>query len=65
MPSKGLGDDIKRITSFTKLDEIAKRIAQILDEDCGCDERQEWLNEKTKNWPMYKKKNKDINGNNK
>lgn len=65
MPSKGLGDDIKRITSFTKLDEIAKRIAQLLDEDCGCDERQEWLNEKTKNWPMYKKKNKDINGNNK
>ena len=65
MSSRGLGDDIKRITSFTKLDEIAKRIAQILDEDCGCDERQEWLNEKTKNWPMYKKKNKDINGNNK
>jgi hypothetical protein len=65
MPSKGLGDDIKRITSFTKLDEIAKRIAQLLDEDCGCDERQEWLNEKTKNWPMYKKKNKDINGNDK
>ena len=65
MPSKGLGDDIKRITSFTKLDEIAKRIAQLLDEDCGCDERQEWLNEKTKNWPMYKKKNKDVNGNNK
>ena len=65
MPSKGLGDDIKRITSFTKLDELAKRIAQLLDEDCGCDERQEWLNEKTKNWPVYKKKNKDINGGNK
>jgi hypothetical protein len=65
MPSKGLGDDIKRITSATRLDEIAKRIAQLLDEDCGCDERQEWLNEKTKNWPIYKKKNKDINGGNK
>ena len=65
MPSKGLGDDIKRITSFTKLDEIAKRIAQLLDEDCGCDKRQEWLNEKTKNWPIYKKRNKDINGDNK
>ena len=65
MQSKGLGDDIKRITSATRLDEIAKRIAQLLNEDCGCDERQEWLNEKTKNWPVYKKKNKDINGGNK
>lgn len=65
MKSRGLGDDIKRITSATRLDDLAKRIAQLLDEDCGCDERQEWLNEKTKNWPMYKKKNKDINGNNK
>ena len=65
MQSKGLGDDIKRITSATKLDELAKRIAQLLDEDCGCDDRQDWLNEKTKNWSRYKKKNKDINGNNK
>ena len=65
MQSRGLGDDIKRITSATRLDEIAKRIAQLLDEDCGCDERQEWLNEKTKHWPRYKKQNKDINGDNK
>ena len=63
--SKGLGDDIKRITSATRLDQIAKRIAELLNEDCGCDDRQEWLNEKTKNWPMYKKQNKDVNGNNK
>jgi len=63
--SRGLGDDIKRITSATRLDELAKRIAQLLDEDCGCDDRQEWLNEKTKNWSRYKKQNKDINGNNK
>ena len=65
MQSRGLGDDIKRITSATRLDDLAKRIAQLLDEDCGCDERQEWLNEKTKNWPIYKKRNKDINGDNK
>lgn len=65
MQSKGLGDDIKRITSATGLDKLAKRIAQLLDEDCGCDERQEWLNEKTKNWSRYKKKNKDINANDK
>ena len=48
-PSRGLGDDIKRITSATGLDQLSKRIAQLLDEDCGCDDRQEWLNEKTKN----------------
>jgi hypothetical protein len=65
MKSRGLGDDIKRITSATRLDDIAKRIAQLLDEDCGCDERQEWLNEKTKNWSRYKKQNKDVNGDNK
>lgn len=65
MQSKGLGDDIKRITSATRLDEIAKRIAQLLNEDCGCDERQEWLNEKTKDWSIYKKRNKGINGNDK
>ena len=65
MSSKGLGDDIKRITSATRLDQIAKRIAELLNEDCGCDDRQDWLNEKTKNWPMYKKQNKDVNGNNK
>lgn len=65
MQSRGLGDDIKRITSATHLDDLAKRIAQLLDEDCGCDDRQAWLNEKTKNWPIYKKHNKDVNGNNK
>jgi hypothetical protein len=64
MQSKGLGDDIKKITSATKLDQLAKRIAQLLDEDCGCDDRQTWLNEKTKNWPIYKNR-KVNNGNNK
>ena len=63
MQSRGLGDDIKKITVATGLDQLARRIAQILDEDCGCDDRQEWMNEKTKNWPMYKKRN--VNGNNK
>ena len=65
MTSKGLGDDIKRITSATRLDKLAEQIAKLLDEDCGCDDRQTWLNEKTKNWPRYKKQNKDVNGNNK
>ena len=57
-PSRGLGDDIKKITSATGLDQLSKRIAQLLDEDCGCDDRQEWLNEKTKDWPIYKRNNK-------
>jgi hypothetical protein len=65
MPSKGLGDDIKKITVATGLDQLAKRIAQILDEDCGCDARQEWLNEKTQNWLIYKNKKRNINGDNK
>ena len=58
-PSRGLGDDIKRITSITKLDQLAKRIAQLLNEDCGCDDRQARLNEQTKDWNIYKKRNKD------
>lgn len=45
MKSKGLGDDIKKITKATGLDKLSKKIAQILNEDCGCDKRQEKLNE--------------------
>ena len=56
METKGLGTDIKRITAATGLDKLAKQIAKLLDEDCGCDDRQQWINEKTKNWPMYKNK---------
>ena len=63
MKSRGLGDDIKKITAATRLDKLSEKIASLLDEDCGCDKRQDWLNEKTKNWPMYKKRN--VNGNNK
>ena len=36
MKSRGLGDDIKKITSATKLDKLAERIA--------CDRRQKKLN---------------------
>jgi len=45
MKSKGLGDDIKKITSATKLDQLSERIAKLIGQkDCGCDERQEKLN---------------------
>jgi hypothetical protein len=43
MESRGLGDDIKKITRATGLDQLTERIAQILDEDCGCDKRHEQL----------------------
>jgi hypothetical protein len=43
--SRGLGDDIYKITSAVRLDELAKKIAEIVGtEDCGCDERRETLN---------------------
>ena len=61
MQSKGLGTDLKKITNATGLDKIAKAIAKILDEDCGCDDRADWLDEKTKEWPIYKKRNKGNN----
>ena len=60
MQSNGLGSDIKKITKATGLDALAKQIAKILDEDCGCNDRADWLDEKTKNWPIYKKRNKDT-----
>ena len=53
--SRGLGDDIKKITSATKLDQLTEKIFELLNMDCNCDDRQEWLNDKTKNWSRYKK----------
>ena len=53
--SNGLGDDIKKITSATKLDQLTEKIFELLNMDCNCDDRQEWLNNKTKNWSRYKK----------
>tara|TARA_R100001443_G_scaffold115928_1_gene134898 strand:- start:656 stop:829 length:174 start_codon:yes stop_codon:yes gene_type:complete len=43
--SKGLGDDIAKITAATKLDKIAETIAKKLGaKDCGCAGRREKLN---------------------
>ena len=52
--SRGLGDDIKKITSATKLDQLTEKIFELLNMDCNCDNRQEWINDKTKNWSRYK-----------
>ena len=40
--SKGLGDDIEKITEATG---IKKAVKWLLGEDCGCDQRKEKLNE--------------------
>ncbi len=39
--SKGLGDTVAKITNATGIAKIVK----IITPDCGCDKRQEWLNE--------------------
>ena len=45
--SKGLGDTIKKVTSATKLDVLAEKIAHSLGKtDCGCSKRQDYLNAK-------------------
>jgi len=44
MKSKGLGDDIKKITSAIRLDKLAEKIADLTNSDCGCNKRQEKLN---------------------
>ena len=40
---KGLGDTVEKITEATG---IKKAVKWIFGEDCGCEERKEWLNKK-------------------
>jgi hypothetical protein len=40
---EGFGDTIKSITSFTGIDKFVEKITN---GNCGCDNRQEWLNKK-------------------
>ncbi len=44
MKSRGLGDDIKKITAATRLDKLAESIAELTTGDCGCKKRQDKLN---------------------
>lgn len=45
--SKGLGDDIKKITAAIGLDKVAEKIAEITNNgDCGCEQRRQMLNER-------------------
>ena len=45
MKSKGLGDSISKLTELTGIDTLAEMVADFLGEDCGCDERKNWLND--------------------
>lgn len=43
--SRGLGDDIAKLTKATGLDKVADKVAETLGlNDCGCDERQDRMN---------------------
>ena len=43
--SKGLGDTIAKLTHFTGIDKLAKRVAKAFGkEDCGCERRRDKLN---------------------
>ena len=45
--SKGLGDDVAKLASVIRLDKLAAQIAKGLGKkDCGCNDRQAWLNKK-------------------
>tara|TARA_R100000951_G_scaffold19206_1_gene15948 strand:- start:10101 stop:10454 length:354 start_codon:yes stop_codon:yes gene_type:complete len=44
MTSKGLGDDIAKITKATGIKAVVDKIAEVTNTDCGCDKRQEKLN---------------------
>lgn len=44
--SKGLGDDIHKVTTALKIDRVAKKIANLMGkDDCGCNQRKEKLNQ--------------------
>lgn len=40
----GLGDVIENVTKATGIKKVVDKVSQVLDIDCGCDERKELLN---------------------
>jgi hypothetical protein len=45
-PAEGLGDILAKITHALGIDKLAQRAAELVgEEDCGCNERREKLNE--------------------
>lgn len=44
--SRGLGDDVEKVTTALKIDKLAKKIATLMGkEDCGCNQRKDKLNQ--------------------
>lgn len=44
--SRGLGDDVEKVTTALKIDKLAKKIANLMGkDDCGCNDRKEKLNQ--------------------
>ncbi len=43
--SKGLGDTIAKITQATGIKTVVDKISAVTGKDCGCQQRQEWLNQ--------------------
>ena len=44
--SQGLGDTIAKVTNMLGLDKLAEEVAHVMGKkDCGCNKRQEKLNE--------------------
>ena len=41
---KGFGDTIEKITTATGIKRVVKKASEVLDVPCGCDKRQEALN---------------------
>ena len=44
MSSRGLGDDIERITQFTGIKTAVDVVSRKLNNDCGCNQRRDSLN---------------------
>jgi len=43
--SKGLGDTIAKVTKATGIKKVVTKVSKALGKDCGCDKRQNVLNE--------------------
>lgn len=44
--SKGLGDDIEKITKATGIKKVVDKVSDALGVDCGCEKRKDWLNKR-------------------
>jgi 5'(3')-deoxyribonucleotidase len=46
MQSRGLGDSIAKFTEKTGIKTVVEKVSDGLNIPCGCNNRQEWFNEK-------------------